>query len=185
MFPSDAFKTPSAFGMPGASEDILKKTEELLAKFQAETNRGDDVPAESTALPAAAWRVGLDLGTIHTLKVDSVKQSKSGLVYTLDVAKDNGDYGYGLNYTKYPRIIKDNLMATAYKKWHTQYLTPVVGIELGTAKHTNGRHLAWNVNLGTETEIRSNLTFVSKMKYTDFGKNSHAYTSTYGLRYDF
>lgn len=36
MFPSDAFKTVPAFGMPHVSEDILKKTKELLDKFQAE-----------------------------------------------------------------------------------------------------------------------------------------------------
>ena len=177
MFTSDAFKNPEAFGMPGASEDILKKTEELLDRFQVSDKE------EEPKLPT--WRAGLNLGTIHSLKVNSVKQSKSGLVYTLDIAKDKDDYGYGLNYAKYPRVIKDNLMATAYKKWHTTYLTPVLGVGLGTAKHSGDRHLAWNVNIGTETSLSSTLTFVSKMNYTDFGKDSRGYTSTYGLHYTF
>jgi len=231
MFPSDAFKTLPAFGKPGKpgmSEDILKKTEELLARFEAERSavKPVNVPVPAIEAPAPVveapvevpvppvvapvpvpapapvpapvvapvidaatveglWRVGLDLGVMHSLKVDSVKQNKNGLVYAVDVGKDYGDYGYGLNYTKYPRDIKDNLMVTASKKFHLAYFKPVVGVELGTAKHSNARHLAWNVNLGNETQLNSNLSFVSKMNYSNFGKNSSARTSTYGLHYAF
>jgi opacity protein-like surface antigen len=186
MFTSDAFKNPTAFSLPGGSEDILKKTEELLERFQAKREMAESLESiESIESTGGAWRVGLNLGKMQSLKVNSVKQSKSGTVYALDVAKDNEDYGYGLNYTKYPRVIKDNLMATAYKKIHTTYLTPVIGVGLGTAKQNDDRHLAWNVNIGTETSLTSTLTFVSKMNYTDFGKNSRGLTSTYGLHYTF
>ncbi len=81
--------------------------------------------------------------------------------------------------------MSDTYIPPASKKFHLAYFKPVVGVELGTVKHTNGRHLAWNVNLGNETQLNSNLSFVSKMNYSNFGKNSHAYTSTYGLRYAF
>jgi hypothetical protein len=173
---SDAFKNPEAYALTCSSAAILKKTTDLIAAFQAtETTKSSE---------GLIWT--LSTGTIHSLKIDGVKQSKKGLVYSLDIAKECTDIGYGLNYTVYPRAIKDNLMATVYKKWHTKYLTPVLGLGIGTAKQGNdGHNLSWNVNLGTETELGKNVTFDSATNYTHFGNKSYSFTSMYGLRFKF
>jgi len=173
---TDAFKNPDAHALIGTSPAILKKTNDLIAAFQEDT--------ENQNQNQLAWT--LSTGRIHSLKIDGVKQSKNGLVYSLDVSKEALDTGYGLSYTDFPRAIKDNLMATVYKKWHTTYLTPVLGLGIGTAKVNNGgHHFTWNINLGSETKLGKNLSFDSATNYTHFGNKNTAFTSMYGLRFNF
>jgi hypothetical protein len=92
---TDAFKNPDAHALIGSSPAILKKTNDLIAAFQ------EDHPTTENQL---AWT--LSTGRIHSLKIDGVKQSKNGLVYSLDVSKEALDTGYGLSYTLSPVPLK-------------------------------------------------------------------------------